>query len=82
MILSVIGFGQTAKYSNEFLNIGVGARALAMSRAQVATVDDVTAGYWNPAGLAAIKSDLQVAGQHAEYFAGIAKYDYVALAPA
>lgn len=71
---------QTAKYSNEFLNIGVGARALAMSRAQVASVNDVTSAYWNPAGLAGLQNNLQVAGQHAEYFAGIAKYDYIGVA--
>jgi hypothetical protein len=68
------------KYSNEFLSIGVGARALGMSNAQVAHVDDVTAGYWNPAGLLAITSDYQATLMHAEYFAGMAKYDYLAVA--
>src|SRR5687768_1558353 len=66
----------TPKYVNEFLNIGVGGRALGMSMSQVASVSDVTSGYWNPAGLLGIKSDLQVAAMHSEYFAGIAKYDY------
>jgi hypothetical protein len=70
-------FAQAPKYSNEFLSIGVGARGLAMSKAQVASVNDVTAAYWNPAGLTGITDNLQVAAQHAEYFAGIAKYDYV-----
>jgi hypothetical protein len=41
---------QIAKYSNEFLSVGVGARALSMANANVASVNDVTAGYWNPAG--------------------------------
>jgi len=68
------------KYSNEFLAIGVGARALGMSNAHVASVNDVTSGYWNPAGLLKVKGNLQVAAQHAEYFAGIAKYDYGAIA--
>ncbi len=72
----------TPKYSNEFLNIGVGARALGMSLSQIASVDDVTSGFWNPAGLSGIKSDLQVAGMHSEYFAGIAKYDYAAVGKA
>ncbi|MFM7838808.1 MAG: hypothetical protein ACKO6K_04525, partial [Chitinophagaceae bacterium] len=44
-------FAQFRKYSNEFLNIGAGARGLAMSGAQVASVKDGTSGYWNPAGL-------------------------------
>ncbi|MDZ4751213.1 MAG: hypothetical protein SGI87_06320 [Flavobacteriales bacterium] len=69
----------TPKYVNEFLNIGVGARALGMSQAQIASADDVTSGYWNPAGLNGIKGDLQVAAMHAEYFAGIAKFDYAAI---
>tara|TARA_B100000809_G_scaffold168942_1_gene166246 strand:- start:2641 stop:3732 length:1092 start_codon:yes stop_codon:yes gene_type:complete len=74
-------FSQEArKYSNEFLAIGVGARALGMSNAYVTTVNDVTSGYWNPAGLTQIKKDFQVGLMHAEYFAGIAKYDYGAFA--
>lgn len=68
------------KYSNEFLSIGVGARGLGMSGAMVASVNDVTSGYWNPAGLTRGKGDLQFGLMHAEYFAGIAKYDYGALA--
>lgn len=71
--------GQAPKYSNEFLSIGVGARGMAMSKAQVASVNDVSAAYWNPAGLIGIEQDLQVSAQHAEYFAGIAKYDYGAV---
>jgi hypothetical protein len=71
---------QAPKYSNEFLAIGVGARALGMSGAQCALADDVTSGYWNPAGLSLSKGNLQLALMHSEYFAGIAKYDYGALA--
>jgi hypothetical protein len=71
---------QFRKYSNEFLNIGAGAKGLAMGGAQVATVDDVTAGYWNPAGLTQVKDFPQLAIMHAEYFAGIGKYDYASLA--
>lgn len=71
---------KTPKYSNEFLNIGVGARALGMANSVVASTNDVTAGYWNPVGLTNIESDLQFGLMHAEYFAGIAKYDYGAVA--
>jgi len=66
------------KFSNEFLTLGVGARGLAMSNAQVASVNDVTAGYWNPAGLLDVTSKYEFSLMHAEYFAGIAKYDYAA----
>lgn len=72
---------QTArKYSNEFLSIGVGARALGMSGAYVSAASDATSGYWNPAGLTGITSKFQGALMHSEYFAGIAKYDYGSLA--
>lgn len=71
---------QAQKYSNEFLNIGVGARAQALGNSVVAGVDDVTAGYWNPAGLAALQREdgLQFSAMHAEWFAGIGKFDYLA----
>lgn len=72
--------GQTPKYSNEFMSIGVGARALGMSNAYVSVSDDVSAGYWNPAGLTFMKANLQVGLMHSEYFAGIAQYDYGAVA--
>ncbi|WKZ66296.1 MAG: PorV/PorQ family protein [Flavobacteriales bacterium] len=68
------------KYSNEFLAVGVGARALGMGNAFTAVTNDVTSGYWNPAGLLGVKGDLQVGAMHSEYFAGIAKYDYIGLA--
>ena len=64
------------KYSNEFLAIGVGARGLGLSNAQVASTADVTSGYWNPSGLAFQSNKNEVAFMHSEYFAGIAKYDY------
>lgn len=67
------------KYSNEFLSIGVGARALGMGNTQSAITNDVTAAYWNPAGLQQLPH-AQVGLMHAEWFAGIAKYDYVGVA--
>src|SRR5690554_7199722 len=68
------------KYSNEFLQIGVGARSLGMGNAMVAGVNDVTSVYWNPAGLTGVENKLDVSLMHSEYFAGIAKYDYIGLA--
>ena len=68
------------KYSNEFLNIGAGARGLAMGGAVISNQNDVYAPMWNPAGLLGIDRDWQGAAMHAEYFESIAKYDYIAFA--
>lgn len=68
------------KYSNEFLNIGAGARGLGMGGAVISNQDDVYSPMWNPAGLMGIQKDWQAAGMHAEYFESIAKYDYLAYA--
>lgn len=65
------------KYSNEFMNLGVGARALGMGNTQVATASDVTAAYWNPAGLLGIEDSYQAGLMHASYFAGMANYDWL-----
>ncbi len=71
---------QFRKYSNEFLNIGAGARGLAMGGAQVASSEDGNAGYWNPAGLVNVIDHPNISMMHADYFAGIGKYDYLSAA--
>lgn len=68
------------KYSNEFLSIGVGARGLSLGGAQSALVSDASAGFWNPAGLVKVKTNLQLFVMHNEYFGGIGKYDYASFA--
>lgn len=68
------------KYSNEFLNLGAGARGLGMGGAVVSNQNDVYAPMWNPAGLVGVERDWQGAAMHAEYFESIAKYDYIAFA--
>ena len=68
-----------AKYAGEFISLGVGGRALAMGGAFVALANDVTAGYWNPAGLSMI-SYPEIALMHAEPFSGLVNNDYGAVA--
>ncbi len=82
-LLSVFSNAQIVrKYSNEFLNIGAGARGLAMGGAVISNQNDVYAPMWNPAGLTEIDRDWQGAAMHAEYFESIAKYDYISFAKA
>jgi hypothetical protein len=79
-VLALVGKAQQRKYVNEFLNLGVGGRGIGMSGAQVASVNDVTSAFWNPAGLAHVQSDFQLGLMHSEYFSSIAKYDYLGTA--
>jgi len=65
------------KYSNEFLNLGVGARNLGMGNTGASSTSGVYATYWNPAGLLEQQKEFEVAFMHSEYFAGIAKYDFL-----
>ncbi|MEM6396322.1 MAG: hypothetical protein AAF741_08245 [Bacteroidota bacterium] len=76
-LFSSTAFAQ--KYSNEFLTIGVGARAHGMGTAVVASQQDVYAAAWNPAGLSALPRErgLEIGAMHAEWFGGVGKYDYL-----
>ena len=49
-----------------------------MSKATIASVSDVSAGYWNPAAL--VDGDYEFSGalMHSSYFSGIANFDYMA----
>jgi len=73
-------YAQTFRnYSNEFLNIGVDAASLGMSKSVVATSSGVNSMYWNPAGLVNLE-DYEGSLMHASYFAGIASYNFAAIA--
>jgi hypothetical protein len=61
-----------------FLKIGPGARAVGMGEAYTGVADDLDAIYWNPAGLATIKSP-EIEGMHMQYFQSIL-YEYAAFA--
>lgn len=74
------GKDSTPKYSNEFMNIGVGARSFGLGFTGVSFANDVTAGYWNPAGLNDLENDHQLVLMHSSYFGGLANYDYAAFA--
>ena len=66
---------KTPKYSNEFLNLGVGARSFGLALSSVSYVSDVTSAYWNPAGLLNLEKNQGIL-MHSSYFGGLASYDY------
>ena len=71
--------GEFRKYSNNFLSIGVGGRAHGMGGAVTATSSDLFSTQWNPAGLAQSDAPMSVGAMHAEWFAGIINYDFLAV---
>lgn len=76
-ILFSVSTAVAQKYSNEFLAIGAGARAQGMGNAAIVSTQDAYSNYWNPAGMMGVEADLQLAFMHAEWFAGVGKYDYL-----
>ncbi|RPI18236.1 MAG: PorV/PorQ family protein [Ignavibacteriae bacterium] len=50
-LIPVLGSQRAGTSSLQFLKIGVGGRATAMGESFVAVANDITALYWNPAGL-------------------------------
>lgn len=69
---SVSKVGTTA---GEFLQIGVGPRAMAQGGAFVAAADDASSLYWNPAGLARLEGSEALAA-HSEWLADV-NFDYL-----
>jgi len=61
----------------EFLQIGVGARATALGSAFVASADDASALYWNPAGLAHLQGS-EAFASHSEWLTDI-NFDYLGI---
>lgn len=70
-------FSQAPKYSNEFLSIGIGSRGLAMGNSVVASTNNTYATFWNPSQIQPTQDDMTIGIMHAEYFAGLAKYDFL-----
>ena len=70
---------QTAapKYANEYLQMGAGARAMALANSYSALATGATAGYWNPAGLLAQQSTYELSFMHNSSFGGVGNYDFI-----
>jgi len=70
--------GGFVKYAGEFMNLGAGSRFTGMAGAGVAMVNDVSASYWNPAGLVSAPG-FQIEFMHSKQFISSIQHDYLAL---
>ena len=68
-----------AKYSGEFLYLGVGGRPLSMGGAYTAESGDVLGGYYNPAGLSRLNRP-EAIFMHSETFGSLLNHDFLAYA--
>jgi hypothetical protein len=66
-------------YTGDFLTVGVGARPMGLGGAYVGLSNDVTATYWNPAGLGLIER-VQVCLMHGYKSSGLGNYNYIGVA--
>lgn len=72
----VFGQSKIASTAAPFLNIGVGPRAISMGGAFVATANDVSSLYWNPAGASRSNTN-EAMFAHSSWFADI-NYNWAA----
>nr|BCX00175.1 MAG: hypothetical protein KatS3mg041_0221 [Bacteroidota bacterium] len=79
VLVSVASGQRWVRYGAEVLRLGAGAEAAGMGQNGLTVRADVTAGYWNPAGLVGLQGP-QVGYMHVEQFAGLVQYDYAAVA--
>lgn len=74
LLLSIVSLPATAaKYAGEFLELGVGARGIAMGGAMAAHTFDGSSFYWNPAGMGYV-SGIQATGMYADLWDGLANF--------
>lgn len=83
IFICIVGYKAQAQiarsYSNEFLSIGVGARAMALGKSVSSFQNGVESGYWNPAGMVNVKG-YEFSAMHNSLFNGIGSYDYFGVA--
>jgi len=79
VLVSVSRGQEVGTYAGEFLQLGTGARSLALGGAAIAYIDDASVGYWNPASTAYINYPT-VSAMHEARFDNTVVYDFAAVA--
>lgn len=76
LLFSGLICGQETRYAAAFLDLGIGARGMALGGAYVAVADDGSAFYWNPAGASTLVR-AEVSGMYASLFNSLVKHFHV-----
>jgi hypothetical protein len=84
VILSICSFsflntgllGQGGDNAAAFLELGIGARAMAMGEAFVSVANDGTAFYWNPAGISLLQR-AELTGMYASLFKSLERHFHI-----
>lgn len=78
--VTAIVSAQSAKYSNEFLRLGMGAQSFGMAGSVLTMEGSAESAYWNPSQLVTMQDTAQASFMHSNYFNGIANYNTAAFA--
>lgn len=76
LIASTVFAQDETRYAGSFLELGIGARGMALGGAYVSVADDGSAFYWNPAG-ASILVRAEVSGMYASLYKSLGKHYHV-----
>jgi hypothetical protein len=76
LILASGALAQDTKYGGEFLELGIGPKAIGLGGAYVALADDGSGFYWNPAGTSYLKRP-QISLMYANLFNSLENHGYV-----
>ena len=82
VLILFIGFAipsSAAKYSGDFMTLGVGGQPISLGSAFVASKGNVLSGYYNPAGLSFLEGS-EAIFMHSETFGSELNHDYIAYA--
>lgn len=79
LIMQTVQASGFQKYAGEFMNLGAGSRVMGMAGAGTALSGDVSAAYWNPAGLAALNG-FQAEFMHSKQFISSIQNNYLGMA--
>jgi hypothetical protein len=76
LFLPALSFSADTKYGGAFLELGVGARPLALGSAYVSLADDGSGFYWNPAGVSFLQQ-INISLMYANLFNSLENHGFI-----